>query len=1014
MLQLALRQKNTCTRFGGCIMEERLKEESEKKVQIEINPLTGLYYNQSFFEMAESYLSDTGSEAKIMVAVDIEHFRLFNKLYGREAGDELLIYVSGCLQSVQKKYGGIIGYLGGDNFALIIRNKLDYVRELKRAITAGVKQWSNTVGFLPAFGVSYIEEEIPVLTMYDRATIALTHVMGNYSKRISIYDSGMEEKLEEELKLLTEIQEGLEKEEFTFFVQPQCDIITGKIVGGESLVRWIHPTRGMISPGIFIPVLEKNGFIADVDRYVWKMVCEWLRSLLDRGYQPVPVSINVSRIDIFSMDVPAYLINLLEHNQLSAKYLKVEITESAYAESDDKIFRTITELRDAGFIVMMDDFGSGYSSLNMLKSVSVDVLKIDMKFLEIDDNEEEKGIGILESVVNMAKTMGLPVIVEGVETQTQENFLLKLGCGYTQGYYYYKPLCIDDFEELLCDERNLDFDGLWCKQVESLHMREFLDGNLLNDTVFNNILGAAAFYDLYENQLTITRVNEQYYQLAGVSTGKEAAYSKKIWNHVRDDDRQVLFSLFEQAYENPTSGAQGYIHFLRTDGKELWVYLRIVFLKEKKGHKLFYSSLEDMTRYTDRQCESRFSMRAVQELTMHQRNLLDNYYGDMPFGFCVISVESNKENRATDYDFVYVNPEIEKLCNGNMERLRKMATLTFSGMRDEIEEKVYRAAFLGENVNHYIYNPQMGHYLKLTFYQFEYGYMACVVSDETHAHIYEYALHGMMLSYREVYFVHLQDNYCRMIYPDDNHLLERGNYESTVNRHFASGKVLPYDEDAVRQFLSLEHLQQELQKKDTVEYKYRRLSPDNIEEWCLTSVIVTERKKGIPKTAIITIRSIDALMREEEQRRRLRMAETLASMSDGFFIYRAAEDEKILYANPTVLKIFGCETMDEFRVLVGNSFKGMVYNEDLERVEWEIKEQIRYSEKNMDYIRYRILRRDGSIRWIDDCGHLEDSDSGEDCGLFYVFISDITDSMSTEQEQRMMKRSKKFNKDKQY
>lgn len=155
-------------------------------------------------------------------------------------------------------------------------------------------------------------------------------------------------------------------------------------------------------------------------------------------------------------------------------------------------------------------------------------------------------------------------------------------------------------------------------------------------------------------------------------------------------------------------------------------------------------------------------------------------------------------------------------------------------------------------------------------------------------------------------------------------------------------------------------------------------------------------------------------MREEEQRRRLRMAETLASMSDGFFIYRAAEDEKILYANPTVLKIFGCETMDEFRVLVGNSFKGMVYNEDLERVEWEIKEQIRYSEKNMDYIRYRILRRDGSIRWIDDCGHLEDSDSGEDCGLFYVFISDITDSMSTEQEQRMMKRSKKFNKDKQY
>ena len=192
----------------------------------------------------------------------------------------------------------------------------------------------------------------------------------------------------------------------------------------------------MVSPGVFVPVLEKNGFIASLDRYVWKNVCQWLRSWLDKGHQPVPISINVSRIDIFSMDVPAYLTELLQTYDLPAKLLKVEITESAYAESNDKIIRTVKQLRDAELLVMMDDFGSGYSSLNMLKSIAVDVLKLDMRFLDIDEEEESKGVGILESVVNMARQMRMPIIVEGVETQKQESYLLKLGCRYSQGFYY--------------------------------------------------------------------------------------------------------------------------------------------------------------------------------------------------------------------------------------------------------------------------------------------------------------------------------------------------------------------------------------------------------------------------------------------------------------------------------------------------------------------------------------------------------------------------------------------------
>jgi PAS domain-containing protein len=315
---------------------------------------------------------------------------------------------------------------------------------------------------------------------------------------------------------------------------------------------------------------------------------------MNRGYSPVPVSINVSRIDIFSMDVPKYLLSLIEQYEISPDLLKVEITESAYAEDGAYIIETVNRLRENGFIVMMDDFGSGYSSLNMLKSVPVDVLKMDMRFLEINENEEEKGVGILESVVNMSRQMRIPIVVEGVETQVQENLLRKMGCCYTQGYLYYKPMPIDAFEKLLVDDNALDHAGFRYRQAESVHLREFLDTNLFNDTVINNILGPAVFYDVYENNVEITRVNEQYFKLAGIPRQEEEDYRKRFWNSVRDDDKQLLVSIFAQAYHNVATGASGFINLVRRDGVTLWINIKAFFLREKDGHKLFYASLLDI------------------------------------------------------------------------------------------------------------------------------------------------------------------------------------------------------------------------------------------------------------------------------------------------------------------------------------------------------------------------------------------------------------------------------------
>lgn len=850
-----------------------------------VNPLNGLYMNHAFMREVDRHIETIQPGAYCMVAIDVEHFRLFNKIYGRKNGDELLAYIAECIKKIQEEYSAVAGYMGGDNFGVMMPNRMELVEALRDEIITGVHKWSDTVGFLPAIGVYVMDNSgtSPEI-MYDRATTALSHVIGKYTSRICVYDSDMEEKLEEELNLLSEIQIALKNNEFTFYAQPQCDISTGRIVGAESLVRWKHGKRGLISPGIFIPVLEKSGFIADLDRYVWKAVCEWLRSWIDRGYHPIPISINVSRIDIFSMDVPAYLLELIHAYNLSEKLLKVEITESAYAESNDKIIKTVQQLRDAGFLVMMDDFGSGYSSLNMLKDVAVDVLKLDMRFLDIDEQVEEKGINILESVVNMARLLGLPIIVEGVETQKQEKFLLNMGCRYTQGYYYYKPLPIESFEELLMDEGKLDFDGIWCRQVEEVHVREFLDDNLFNDRMLNNILGPAAFYEMNGNQIEITRVNKQYFQLAGVSGRADLDYGKKLWNHVRDDDRPVLFSIFEQAYENKNSGADGYAHFLRMDGKVLWIYLRVFFLKEKEGRKLFYGSLMDMTAMREQKEGARLSRQEISGLTENQQNRLEKYYGDLPCGYGVARIVLNEAGKACDFSCVYANHEMESFSGGNLELLKTLTWKAFGNRKEEVMEKAYRAAYEGEKADHFEYSHVSGRYLQFTFYQYEYGYLACMLRDVTHTHIYTDVLKSIMCSYHEVYYLNLQDNYYRMIYPDENNILERGNYEEAVNRHFGTGKIKKNDEDNIRRFLSLKNLREVLKEQDTAEYVYRRSTDGMEDEWCLTTVTVSERdEQGMPVIGILVIRSVDTLMWETEELKKRYITETSGTVSEGRF-----------------------------------------------------------------------------------------------------------------------------------
>ena len=262
------------------------------------------------------------------------------------------------------------------------------------------------------------------------------------------YSPSMREKLKQRQQLLIEIERALQNKEFCFYLQPKCNSMTHAIVGMEALVRWNHPTRGIVSPGEFVPLMEETGLITRLDLYLWEEVCQMLHGWKARNENMVPISVNVSISDIAALDVAQVLWELVQKYQLEPKLLLVEITESMLAQNLKMVENTIAALHRKGFAVLMDDFGSGYSSLNMLRNTSVDAIKLDMQFI-VRDSESSKGRQIVESVIEMARRLNLPIIAEGVETQEQVFMLQSMDCLYTQGYYFYKPMAVKQAEELL-------------------------------------------------------------------------------------------------------------------------------------------------------------------------------------------------------------------------------------------------------------------------------------------------------------------------------------------------------------------------------------------------------------------------------------------------------------------------------------------------------------------------------------------------------------------------------------
>ncbi|MBR0420471.1 MAG: EAL domain-containing protein [Erysipelotrichaceae bacterium] len=424
----------------------------------ERDSLTGLYNKEFFYRYAEQFdqfHKDTPMDA---VVLDVNHFRMINERYGNAYGDEVLCRIGEKVREMVRDSGGIVCRKEADTFLIYCPHREDYKEIIENASVglAGDDSANNRVRL--RIGVySDVDKTLDIERRFDHAKTAADSVKNSFAKNIGIYDNEIHEKELYAEQLIEEFPRAIKEGQFKVFYQPKFDVRpdTPILVSAEALVRWIHPELGMISPGAFIPLFEENGLIQKLDDYVWRQTAKQIREWKDNFNYGIPVSVNVSRIDMYDPNLKDTIMGIIEEAGLESSDLILEVTESAYTEDSAQIIRTVEDLRSLGFMIEMDDFGTGYSSLNMISNLPIDAIKLDMQFVR-SAFKEGGNTRMVEIIIDIADFLKVPVIAEGVETENQLNALKRLGCDIVQGYFFSKPVPSKEFEPFILQRKEAE------------------------------------------------------------------------------------------------------------------------------------------------------------------------------------------------------------------------------------------------------------------------------------------------------------------------------------------------------------------------------------------------------------------------------------------------------------------------------------------------------------------------------------------------------------------------------
>lgn len=381
-----------------------------------------------------------------LVCSNIRDFKLVNELFGIERGNEIITTQAELIRNTTEK-NYISGRIQSDRFDVCMPKDRFRKEIMQNSITVMQNKFNNALFRLRVvvgvYDITDIDE--PVSNMCDKAFIASETIRNNYETNIAYYDETLLPRALEERRVIGEFEKALENGEFVMFLQPQVDV-KGKAYGAEALVRWQHPERGLMSPFYFIDILESTGLIYKLDMYMWECAAAKLGEWKREGHTDQYISVNISTKDFYLIDVYDTITNLVQKYEINPENLKLEITETALMSDLKKNMTILEKLQKFGFKMEIDDFGSGYFSLNMLKDISADMLKIDMVFLRATENKA-KGQDIHESIISLGSKLGMEVVTEGVETEKQLLMLSEMGCNMFQGYYFSKPIPVAEYEQ---------------------------------------------------------------------------------------------------------------------------------------------------------------------------------------------------------------------------------------------------------------------------------------------------------------------------------------------------------------------------------------------------------------------------------------------------------------------------------------------------------------------------------------------------------------------------------------
>jgi diguanylate cyclase (GGDEF)-like protein len=445
-------------RVNRCIELNEKRHIIESTERDSLTNLFNLDYFLRYVRMYDQHYSEMPMDA---IVIDINHFHMLNERYGKAYGDSVLARVGKQIRQISREVGGVCCRRTADVFYLYCPHLENYDELLARASEDLVDEDVSENRVRLRMGVySEVDKMLTIERRFDYAKIASNAVKGSYHKVVGIYDTKMHEAELYRERLLEDFKPSLQRNDFLVYFQPKFDIRPEEpiLASAEALVRWVHPEFGMISPGVFIPLLEENGFILDLDQYVWRETAARIRDWKDRHEFSVPVSVNVSRIDMLTPNLKSIFRDILDENNLSPDDLMLEITESAYTGDADQVLNTAKELRGMGmgFRIEMDDFGTGYSSLSMLSHLPIDALKLDMSFIR-NAFGENRDVRMIELIIDIADYLHVPVVAEGVETQEQYLVLKAMGCEYVQGYYFSRPVPPEEFDRFIVERAKMTY-----------------------------------------------------------------------------------------------------------------------------------------------------------------------------------------------------------------------------------------------------------------------------------------------------------------------------------------------------------------------------------------------------------------------------------------------------------------------------------------------------------------------------------------------------------------------------